>query len=184
MTDRQWAEHIALRKSGATEGPSEQHMATPHQVYDLEVDSSLRGLNLISNDTSFVNEVMEKVAESNSAPSPSDQVRKSRPTVAPAFECNSGQVGPVEQEPVDSAPVDSAPVDFEQADPAVPVDHDVSSVPEKCLASTVTENANQTFEPETVHRSAFRRNRGRKPLRLKTHRQPESLRSGLGTPTT
>jgi len=125
MNELQWADYLAQRKSGTTQGPSDQHAAEPQQVYDLEVDSSLRGLAQISNDTDFVNEVMEKVAASNSELSASGQVRKSLPTIAPVFQSNSNQ--------------------------------DVSVVPEKRLASTVTENANQSFEPEAGHRPASRR---------------------------
>jgi len=81
MNELQWADYLAQRKSGTTQGPSDQHAAEPQQVYDLEVDSSLRGLAQISNDTD----------------------------------------------------------------------------PEKRLVSTVTENANQSFEPEAGHRPASRR---------------------------
>ena len=125
MNERQWADYIAQRKSRATQEPSDQRNAAPQQVYDLEVDSSLRGLAQISNDTDFVNDVMEKVAESNSEFSSNGQVRKALPTIAPVFESNS--------------------------------ERDVSVVPEKCLASTVTENANKSFEPEAVHEPASRR---------------------------
>ena len=126
MNERQWADYIAQRKSRATQEPPEQHNAEPEQVYDLEVDSSLRGLAQISNDTDFVNDVMEKVAESNSKLSTNGQVRKPLPTVAPFFESNSQR--------------------------------DVPVVPEKSLASAVTENTNQSFEPEADHTPASRRN--------------------------
>ena len=125
MNERQWAAYIAKRKSGAAQAPSDQHAAAPQQVYDLELDSSLRGLAQISNDTDFVNEVMEKVAKSNSDLSANGQVRKALPTIAPAFERN--------------------------------FDQDVADVPEKRLASAVTENANQSLEPEADHRPASRR---------------------------
>jgi len=86
MNEHQWAQYIAQRKSGAQQGPFDQLAAAPEQVYDLEVDSSLRGLAQISNDAEFVNNVMEKVSESSSALSANGQVRKSLPTIAPSFE--------------------------------------------------------------------------------------------------
>ena len=142
MSEQQWAKHIAKRKSGAAQGPSENLTAAPQQVYDLEVDSSLRGLSQISNNTNFVDEVMEKLAESNADSSANGQVRKRLPTIAPAFERNSDQ------------DISIVP---EKDESNIPKE-DVSVAPGKCLASTVAEHTHQSFEPEIAKKPSSRRN--------------------------
>ena len=89
--DSESAQDKDTQKSKSAPGVPEQPNTTPYRIYDLELDSSLRAFTRISNDKNFVNEVMEKVAQSKSNVS---SVSKSGPrlqTIDPVFSVPSDQ---------------------------------------------------------------------------------------------
>jgi len=91
QNDSESAQDKDTQKSKSAPGVPEQPNTTPYRIYDLELDSSLRAFTRISNDKNFVNEVMEKVAQSKSNVS---SVSKSGPqlqTIDPVFSVPSDQ---------------------------------------------------------------------------------------------